>query len=361
MSEQMKSVEALIKRIKSRLPARLRFMEVCGTHTTAIARSGLRSLLKPEVELVSGPGCPVCVTAQADLDHMIALARLPDLTVVTFGDMLRVPGSETTLEAQMAAGADIRIVYSPIDAVKMAAAQRKRQFVFLGVGFETTAPAVALSVELAQQMKLGNYSVYSCIKTMPPALHALLQNNRIIQNGLLLPGHVSAVIGRASQDFVSRRYHLPAAIAGFEPIDILYAIFMLADMAAAGRAAVVNCYPRVVREEGNPAALALIRRVFTPSDAAWRGLGLIKQSGLSLCEELAGFDARLRYPVSVAQTHIRSDCCCARILQGEITPPECGLFGDGCSPLHPEGPCMVSSEGACAAYYRYERSKAVNV
>ncbi|MBS4031761.1 MAG: hydrogenase formation protein HypD [Clostridiales bacterium] len=361
MSEHRETVSALIQRIKSRLPATLRLMEVCGTHTTAIGRSGIRSLLAPEVELVSGPGCPVCVTSQGDLDQMILLARQPGVTVVTFGDMLRVPGSDSTLEMEKAGGADIRVVYSPFDAVKMAEAERERQFVFLGVGFETTAPALAMSVELACEKGLSNYSVFSCLKTMPPALHALLKGSKATLHGLILPGHVSAVIGRAAQDFVAGCYHLPAAITGFDLQDILYAVSVLVEMIVSDEAAVVNCYPRVVQEDGNPAVVTLMKRVFTPSDAQWRGLGSIEQSGLSLRHELAGFDARLRFPVIPGEVRVKPGCRCANVLLGEITPPDCTLFASACSPLHPEGPCMVSSEGACAAYYRFERRRVVNI
>lgn len=361
MNKAGETLPALIRQIKRSVPKTLRLMEVCGTHTTAIACSGIRPLLAPELELVSGPGCPVCVTAQSDIDQMILLARQAGVTIVTFGDLLRVPGSDSTLEVEKAAGADVRAVYSPFEAVKMAAAERERQFVFLGVGFETTAPAIAMSVEMAREKSLGNYSVFSCLKTMPPALHALLKGSKAALHGLILPGHVSAVIGRSAQDFVAASYHLPAAVTGFEPQDILSALLALAEMAGSGEAAVVNCYPRVVREEGNPAATALIARVFIPSAAVWRGLGSIEESGLTLRAEFAGFDARLRFPVTPGKPRTTDACRCAHVLLGEITPPDCPLFGRTCSPLHPEGPCMVSSEGACAAYYRFERKRAVNL
>ncbi|MCW3490327.1 hydrogenase formation protein HypD [Dethiobacter alkaliphilus] len=359
MNEQ--TVSALIHRIKSNITQPLCLMEVCGTHTTAIGRCGIRSLLTPELELVSGPGCPVCVTSQYDLDQMILLSRQPGVTIATFGDMLRVPGSETTLELEKAAGADVRAVYSPFEAVKMAQQEQDRQFVFLGVGFETTAPAIAMSVELARQYGLDNYSVFSCVKTMPAALHALLGGGKSSLHGLILPGHVSAIIGRKAQDFVASHYHLPAAVTGFELTDILTAVLALVEMATNNEAAVVNCYPSVVREEGNPQARALIEKVFAPSDAKWRGLGLIEQSGLSLRRELAQFDARLRFPVTPQDTPENSACRCANVLLGEITPPDCALFGSKCNPLSPEGPCMVSSEGACAAYFRYERKKEVTL
>lgn len=351
----------LIRKIKNSLTQPLRLMEVCGTHTTAIARSGIRPLLAPELVLVSGPGCPVCVTSQYDLDQMILLSRQPGVTITTFGDMLRVPGSESTLELEKAAGADIRPVYSPFEAVKMAQQEKDRQFVFLGVGFETTAPAIAMSVELARQYGLDNYSVFSCLKTMPPALHALLRGCNSSLHGLILPGHVSAVIGRKAQDFVASAYHLPAAVTGFDVTDILYAVTALVEMATKDEAAVINCYPRVVQENGNPQAMALIDKVFMASDVTWRGLGLIQHSGLSLRPELADLDARLRFPVTPQDTPTNSACRCANVLLGEIIPPDCALFGSKCNPLSPEGPCMVSSEGACAAYYRFERRRAVNL
>lgn len=360
MNEQGYSLPQMIRKIKGRLTSPLRFMEVCGTHTTAIARAGIRALFTPQLELVSGPGCPVCVTSQADLDQMILLARYPEITIVTFGDLLRVPGSGSTLEIEQASGADIRVVYSPLEAVKMAQKERGRQFVFLGVGFETTAPAIAMSVQLAAAKKLSNYSVLSCLKTMPPALHTLLQDKNTLLNGLLLPGHVSAVTGRASFSFVADRYHLPAVIAGFTTEDIVYAIYRLAEMAVSARLAVVNGYPRVVREQGNLAAAAAVNNVFTPSTAQWRGFGTISGSGLSLRRTYAGFDARRRFPVTVEnEAATVSPCRCADVLLGKLQPGECILFGKTCTPLTPQGPCMVSSEGACAACFRFEYKKAV--
>lgn len=347
----------LLELIKKQISGPLVIMEVCGTHTTAVSRYGLRPLLEP-LRLLSGPGCPVCVTAAADLDRMISLAGSGAI-VATFGDLLRVPGSSTSLEQEQAAGADVRIVYSPLDAVRLAAGNRGRPVVFLGVGFETTAPGAALAVKQAEKEGLGNFYLYSCLKTVVPALHALLAGNEPGLDGLLLPGHVSSVIGRRAQDFVASVYGMPAAVAGFTERDILLGIAAVARMAGRDEPRVVNAYPGVVREEGNLLAQNLLTEVFAAKDAEWRGLGCIPASGLALRPEFARYDAALHFelPQPALQLQVNEHCRCGDVLRGSIIPPDCVQFARSCTPLSPLGPCMVSTEGACAAYYRYDRKK----
>lgn len=344
--------QELVARIRAALPRPLTIMEVCGTHTMAIARYGLKALLPSELQLISGPGCPVCVTAQEDIDRFLALGRLPDVTLASFGDMLRVPGSHTTLEAERARGADVRVVYSPLDAVELAASHPERRVVFCGVGFETTAPGVALAVREAQRRGVGNFFVYCAHKTVPAALLALAGDPEIALDGFLCPGHVSVIIGREAYRPVAEGHGLPCVIAGFEPVDILQALLMLAAQAAEGRADVEVQYTRAVPPEGNPAARQAMYDVFEPADAEWRGLGVIPGSGLRFRAAYASHDAA-RWAPAVDPAPRDTGCLCGRILTGRHAPADCPRFGTACTPAHPLGPCMVSSEGACAAAYRY--------
>lgn len=349
---------ALIKAIKNKVPKPLRIMEFCGTHTVAIAKSGLRDLLFPELELVSGPGCPVCVTAQRDLDAMIAYARLKDVIIVTFGDMLMVPGSETTLENERARGADVRVIYSPQDALQIAHDNKHNNIIFPGVGFETTAPAVALAVRQARENGLNNFFLYSSLKRTPPVMHALLSGD-INVDALLLPGHVSTIIGRRVQEFVSREYRLPAAITGFSDMDILFSLASIVLMISRGEANVLNCYPRAVRDEGNKIAMNLLEETFVALPTEWRGFGKIPESGMTLKDEYVGFDAERYYGplVTASGEEAFTGCRCGEVLRGKIVPTGCAYFARECIPSKPRGPCMVSSEGACAAYYRYNRKR----
>ncbi|RPF46674.1 hydrogenase maturation protein HypD [Thermodesulfitimonas autotrophica] len=350
----IKDVRHLATRVADRLGRRVVLMEVCGTHTVAISRAGLRSLLGDLLDLRSGPGCPVCVTDYADVDRMVALARLPGVTVGTFGDMVRVPGSDSSLERERAAGADIRIFYSPADAVAWAAAHPERELVFLGVGFETTAPAVALSIKEAGARGLKNFSVYVNHKLVPPALMALLEDPEIKVDGFILPGHVSAIIGRRAYSFLEA-FRLPAAITGFETNDILEGIRQILKMMWGKEPRVVNGYTRVVREEGNKIAQREMAAVFRVGDASWRGFGVIPGSGLTLAAPFAAFDAAARFTLPPVVPRVPAGCACGEILKGKLTPKECRLFAVACNPTSPVGPCMVSSEGACAAYYQFER------
>lgn len=352
--------ERLTRRAQS-LGRQVNLMEVCGTHTVAISRFGLRSLLPPSVRLISGPGCPVCVTDQEDIDLFLALARQPDVIVTTFGDMMKVPGSETTLTAEKAQGRDVRVVYSPLDALQVAEENPGSLVVFYAVGFETTTPMVAASLELALERGLSNFTIYPVHKTVPPALEGLLAAPGVRIDGFLLPGHVSAVIGAGAYEELVKRHRIPSVIAGFEGNDILLAVDMLLAQLADGRADVEIEYRRAVSWEGNRTAQEIMRRFFVLVDARWRGIGVIPGSGLALRPEYREFDIRSRFGTAAIAASLPpvpprlSACACGEVLQGIKLPTECKLFGKACTPPTPVGPCMVSSEGSCAAYYRYER------
>ncbi len=328
-------------------------MEVCGTHTMAIAKHGLRGLMPETISLLSGPGCPVCVTANPDIDLAIEMARQPGVTLATFGDMMKVPGSYSSLSAEKAEGRDIRVVYSPLDSLTIAENEPDRHVVFLGVGFETTAPAVALTVREAARRALPNWSALSLHKTVPEALRALANDPDVRITGLILPGHVSAIIGVEPYRFLADEFGIPCAITGFEPVDVLHGVLMLARQLAEGRAEVEIAYGRAVHAEGNPAALAAMHDVFATVDAEWRGIGVIPGTGLALRPEFERYDARVRVPCTPPEPRETKGCQCGDVLRGVVLPFECRLFGTGCTPEHPVGPCMVSSEGSCAAYYRY--------
>lgn len=328
------------------------FMEVCGSHTMAIARHGLRALFPEGVRMVSGPGCPVCVTPVEDIDRAIAVARLPGVIVATFGDMVRVPGSESSLEQARAEGADVRIVYSPADALALAEEFPRRTVIFVGVGFETTAPAVAATLVMAKKRRIANFFVLSFFKTVPNALQALLAHDADI-DGFLLPGHVSAIIGSHPYEFLATDHQVPGVIAGFEPDDILRSVRMLAAMVSGGDHRIVIDYKRVVRPEGNPAARAMMASVFSPGDARWRGIGTIASSGLVLSSAYSAFDAREIFPVELPAPREHPGCLCGEVMLGRREPDQCPQFARECDPSHPSGPCMVSSEGACAAAYNY--------
>ncbi len=344
---------ALVERIHQRADRPMRLMEFCGGHTHAILRFGIRQVLPPAVEMLSGPGCPVCVTAAADLDRAIAMADVPGVILTTFGDMVRVPGSRESLQQAKSRGADVRIVYSPLDAVRLAERTPDRPVIFLGVGFETTAPGVAASILDAQSRGIRNYYVLCLHKLTPPATRAILDAGEVRLSGVLGPGHVTTIIGTDGWQFLPRDYRTPIAIAGFEPLDILRGISMLVDQVAAGEAWVDNAYSRSVLPEGNRAALDMMGRVFEVADAEWRGLGVIPASGLRIRAAFQAHDAARVFPVEVAPSREPPGCRCGDVLRGVLPPPACPLFRKVCSPEHPVGPCMVSAEGACAAYYQF--------
>ncbi len=346
-------VTALSKRIKQTSTRKARLMEFCGGHTVAILKYGIRQLLPENIEMVSGPGCPVCVTDNADIDKAVALSQIPGVILTTFGDMVKVPGSEGSLQDARSDGADVRIVYSTLDALNIARKNTERQVVFLGVGFETTAPTLAASILQAEKEGLKNYSLLSLAKLCPPVIKALLDSGEVKLNGLICPGHVSAVIGSRPWEFIARDYAIPCVVSGFEPLDILQTVDMLVAQVENGRSEVEIAYKRGVRPEGNSEALAIMERVFEPAPAKWRGMGTVPSSGLKIRQEYERFDAESIFKITPVKTREPEGCICGEILRGVKTPHDCRLFGEACTPEKPVGPCMVSSEGSCAAYYLY--------
>lgn len=348
-----KLARGLIETIHRLAPEHATLMEVCGTHTVAIARNGIRDLMPEGLRLASGPGCPVCVTCNRDIDTVIALARIPNVTITTFGDMTRVPGSTSSLLAEQAAGRSVEIVYSPLDALAFAKAHPEREVVFVGVGFETTTPLVAMAIKRAKAMGLSNFTVFAAHKNMPGALELLVGDPTLELDALILPGHVSTIIGAEPYRFLAEKYGIPGVITGFEPVDVLQGIAMLVRQLHEGRAEIEIAYARGVMPEGNPVALAAIDEVFETCTATWRGLGDIPGSGYRIREEFADFDAVRRFEPDVEPTRDPKGCRCGDVLRARIAPNECPLFRTVCTPENPVGPCMVSSEGSCAAYYRY--------
>ncbi|MDJ0829054.1 MAG: hydrogenase formation protein HypD [Desulfobacterales bacterium] len=343
----------LIQKIKSISQKEVRLMEVCGTHTVSIFRSGIRSVLPPTISLLSGPGCPVCVTDQAEIDAFIELARIDDVIVTTFGDLMRVPGTRSSLQKESAAGRDIRVVYSTFDAVEIAKKNPAKKVVFLGVGFETTAPTIAAAILSAAQAGVENFSVISAHKLVPPALEALMAAADVNIDGFILPGHVSVIIGLDAYRPFFDRYQIPCVVAGFEPTDILQAISVLVEMLESKRPALDNAYPRAVSAEGNTKAQQILTEIFEPVDACWRGIGMIPLSGLKIRQKYADHDAQQIFDVQVPDAKTPHGCACGEILIGTKIPPECALYKKACTPMDPVGPCMVSTEGTCAAYYKY--------
>ena len=356
--EEKEAARALLADIERLAAGRhLRYMEVCGTHTIAIFRAGLRQILPENIELVSGPGCPVCVTSDAYMDKAIACAKMEAVTVATFGDMLKVPGSRESLADARAAGADIRVVYSPLDALAASRENPEKTVVFLGVGFETTAPTEAAAVLSAKEEGLKNFCVLSAQKLVPPAVKLLLADPDVHVDGFLLPGHACVVTGTRPYAFLADEAHKPGVVAGFTPLAILRAVWRLVRQTAAKEARIENEYGSVVREEGNPAALAILARVYEEAADEWRGLGVIERSGLRMREEFAAFDADMRLPVEVERVEKKTACRCGEVLRGAVRPTDCTLFAKACVPTHAVGPCMVSVEGVCAAWYKYGRGR----
>lgn len=332
-----------------------RIMEICGGQTHAILRFGLDQLLPPGLDLVHGPGCPVCVTPLELIDRAIELACMPGVVLASFGDMLRVPGSRTDLLAARARGATVAMVYSPLDAVRMAEEKQDQQIVFFAVGFETTVPGVALAVREARRRGLRNFSILSAHVLVPPALRAILGSPSSRIQGVLAAGHVCTVEGYEDYEPLAREFGVPVVVTGFEPVDLLQGILMCVQQLEQGRAVVENQYSRAVRREGNLAAKALVREMFEPLDRKWRGIGVIPLSGLALRRAWQEFDAERRFALPPAEVEEPAACISGLVLQGAKKPTECPEFGRGCTPERPLGAPMVSSEGACAAYYRYSR------
>lgn len=353
------SVEAVIdlakkfKEEKGRIPV---FMEVCGSHTMALAKTGIKARLKDYVQLIAGPGCPVCVTDQKSIDAMIQLSEEPNTILCTFGDMMRVPGSNSTLMKAKTEGKDIRVVYSPLDSVKMAEKNPDKEVIFLGIGFETTIPILALAVREAESKELKNYSIWMTTKLVEPVLRALLSSGEVKLDGFLLPGHVSVVLGKQSYQYLTDEFDISGAITGFEPVQLLSGIYKLLHLQLEKKVNIINDYTYVVSDEGNVVAQSLIEEYLEVDDEVWRGMGTIPKSGLVLKEKYSQHDAKKKFNISIGEPRV-TKCRCGEIVRGLITPEECVLFNKGCTPAHPIGPCMVSTEGTCSAHYQFMRGE----
>lgn len=346
------SIRRITEEIEKLNAGRVNLMEVCGTHTMSIAKSGLKSVLPENIKLVSGPGCPVCVTPAEVIDEILKLAENPDVIIATYGDMMRIPGSQKGRSLKNLFGGKCEIVYSGLDAAEIAK-NTEKEVVFLGAGFETTAPGTGAAILAAKEAGLKNFSVLSLLKTTPPALRTLLADaeNRI--DGFICPGHVAVITGEDGFAFLPEEYGRPAVVSGFEPEDIITAVYMLVRQISRGEAKIENEYKRVVKKAGNAAAKACMSTVFEEAPALWRGLGVIPGSGLKIKEEYREYDAAEKFKVNLLPKVRKSACRCGEVLQGKLSPDECPLFGKRCTPEDPEGPCMVSGEGSCAALYRY--------
>ena len=357
LASDPRAVKGLLTRIgeAARVAARpVTIMEVCGTHTHAVAAAGLRHMLPGRVRLISGPGCPVCVTPVGYLDRAIALAKLPDTTICTFGDLMRVPSSTRTLEHARANGAPVQVVYSPRDALDLARRQPQRRVVFLAVGFETTAPTIAAALAEAEADSVANLQILSGHKVMPPPMRALVDDPEVGVTGFLLPGHVSVLTGWEVFRFLAEDHHIPGAVVGFAPADVLRGVLEILEQTNRGEAQIVNLYNQVVSPAGNPVAAALVDRFFEAADAEWRGFGVIPGSGLALRPAFAHRDAGA-ISVELPPPREPVGCRCGEVLRGVVDPPDCPLFGGECVPDNPVGACMVSAEGSCAAWYRHDR------
>jgi len=350
------AIASVVRRIRDTATRRWALMEVCGGQTHSILKFGMDQLLPDTVELIHGPGCPVCVTPLELVDRAIAIASRPDVTFCSFGDMLRVPGSGDDLLKVKARGGDVRIVYSPLDALRVARQHPERKVVFFAVGFETTAPANAMAVHCARAEGLSNFSVLVAHVLVPPALEALLGCEDARIDGLLAPGHVCTVTGYRDYEAVAARHRIPIVVTGFEPLDLLHGILAAVTQLERGEALVENQYARVVVRDGNPAARAMVEDVFVVSDRTWRGLGAIPRSGLALAPRYARFDAEQVFDVAKVAVREPEECRAGLVLQGRLRPTDCPAFGTRCNPEHPLGATMVSTEGACAAYFHYRRA-----
>jgi hydrogenase expression/formation protein HypD len=341
-----------LQKIRRLTKSAIYLMEVCGTHTVSIFRSGIKDILPENINLISGPGCPVCVTPVADIDHIIALAKMNDTIIATFGDMLNVPGSSSSLKQEKAKGADIRIVYSPFQSLEIAQKFPYKKVILLGVGFETTIPLLASVALSATEKSLSNFYILTLGKVMPPIMKALLKTGETRIDGFICPGHVSAIIGCKPYNFIPEEYNIPCVIAGFEPVDILAAIYRLIELKVTKNPIVDNQYTRAVKEDGNPLAIRKMEQVFTKVDSKWRGIGIVGNSGVDLRLKYSAINAR-NIIVQPERTIENTECRCGEVLRGLITPLQCPLFNKVCTPENPVGACMVSSEGTCAAYYKY--------
>lgn len=348
--------KALVQKTSAKIHAlskkKITLMEVCGGHTMIIQKTGIPGLLPETITLISGPGCPVCVTDHKYIDTAIAYARQKDVLIATFGDLIRVPGSTSSLNAEKAKGADVKVVYSSLDALHLARQHPEKKIIFLAIGFETTAPGTAVAIREAQRHQLDNFLVLSAHKLMPPAMSAIVREGVRI-NGYIAPGHVSTITGADIYRFIPEQYHLPVVVSGFEPLDILQSILLLVKQAEKGEAKVEIQYQRVVSPKGNVKAQNIVNEVFEPEDSWWRGLGILPESGLKIKPAYKTHDALVQLPISVPETKEPRGCICGEILKGLKKPSDCRLFGTLCTPVSPVGACMVSNEGACQALFRY--------
>ena len=351
-----KDAQAFVRAIRAKVTRSWTLMEICGGQTHTLLRSGIDRMLPPEITLVHGPGCPVCVTPLTQIDRALAIASRPNVIFTSFGDMLRVPGSTTDLLTVKARGGDVRMVYSPLDAVTLARQNPEKEVVFFAVGFETTAPANAMAVRHAKSLGLTNFSVLASHVLVPPAVEAILSSPSNRVQAFLLAGHVCAVMGWTEYEPLAKSHGIPMVVTGFEPLDLLQGIHMAVDALEAGRTGVENQYVRTVSREGNPAARAVVNEVFETCDRAWRGIGVIPKSGYRLRPEYAAYDATLKFEVGAITTEEPKECIAGEIMQGLKRPSACTAFGTRCTPEHPLGAPMVSSEGACAAYWLYARA-----
>lgn len=354
---QKKQAQGILEKIReiSEKPASI--MEICGTHTHSISKYGIRQALPKNIRLISGPGCPVCVTSASDINRIIEFSKSrSDVIIATFGDMMRVPGSSSSLQEERARGGDIRVVYSPLNSLDIAKANPSKEVVLYAVGFETTAPTVAATILAAKEEGIKNLSVLSLHKLTPPAMKALLDSGEVEINGFIAPGHVTAIIGANAYRFLSAEYRSPCVVAGFEPLDALMGLYMIVKQVEEGRCVIEIEYKRVVSWEGNIEAQRIMAEVFEPADSLWRGIGLIPRSGLKINSDYGGFDAEARFSIPRGEESEPKGCKCGSVLKGIITPEDCPLFGRTCTPERPVGPCMVSSEGTCAAFFKYRKA-----
>ncbi|QBP41662.1 hydrogenase formation protein HypD [Paenisporosarcina antarctica] len=353
------SLEAVIKlaeRFKEkegRIPI---FMEVCGSHTMAFAKTGIKARLKDHIGLIAGPGCPVCVTDQKSIDAMIQLSEEPNRILCTFGDMMRVPGSKFTLMKAKTEGKDIRVVYSPLESVIIAQENPDKEVIFLGIGFETTIPILALAVREAERKELKNFTIWMTTKLVEPVLRVLLDSGEVKLDGFILPGHVSIVLGKQSYNFLAEEYEISGVITGFEPVQLLSSMYKLLELLLEKKVDIINDYTYVVKNEGNLVAQNFLKQYLEPYDEEWRGMSTIPNSGLVLKAKYAQFDAKKKFKVVIEEPR-KTKCRCGEIIRGLITPEQCILFDKACSPTNPIGPCMVSTEGTCAAHYQYMREE----
>lgn len=351
LTKRLLAKTAKLKNCPPNLP--LNIMEVCGTHTMSIYKNGIDKLLPPYINLLSGPGCPVCVTDIGYIDAALKLSEHREVIIATFGDMIRVPGSTSSLAAARANGAHIKIVYSPLDCIRLAKMYPDQEIVFLGVGFETTAPLIALTIKEAVYHSITNFSVIISLKTMPYAVENLIFDKSIAIDAFICPGHVAAITGTEAFDTLAEKYHVPMVIAGFDCLDLVGAIYILIEMINNSNYSCQNLYKRVVKTEGNTKALALLDEVFEVAESSWRGLGTIPKTGLSLKSDFKAFNALLKFGLTLPDVKVTPKCLCGDILRGIKKPPECPLYKTVCTPTNPIGACMVSSEGTCMNFYKY--------